>query len=136
MDKLMRRISSAIGVLVLLVFPYQVILAEAVKQDVAKPNQVKKQDSKTISSFPLRRNIVTTYFWIGQGGTSISPTTNIKSAWDSFWKKNFGGIDCPDQRKDAKKFREASLPRKFAPTLNPFYVAPVSYTHLTLPTKA
>jgi len=46
------------------------------------------------ASFPVKRNIVTTYFWIGQGGTSISDTTNIKSAWDSFWKKNFGGIDC------------------------------------------
>ena len=78
---------------------------------------------------------MTTYFWIGQGGTSISSTTNLKSAWDSFWKKNFGGIDCPDQRKDAKKFREASLPKKFAPTLNPFYVA-LPFNDIAFPKKA
>ena len=135
MDKLMRRISSVIWILVLLVFPYQVILAEAVKQDAYKQKTPVKQDSKTTSSFPLRRNIVTTYFWIGQGGTSISPTTNIKSAWDSFWKKNFGGIDCPDQRKDAKKFREVSLPRRFAPTLNPFYVA-LPFNDIAFPKKS
>ena len=131
----MRRILTAVGVLVFLVFPYQIVFAEAVKQDSIKQKQAEKQDSKTTSSFPIRRNIVTTYFWIGQGGTSISSTTNIKSAWDSFWKKNFGGIDCPDQRKDAKKFREASLPRKFAPTLNPFYVA-LPFNDIAFPKKS
>jgi hypothetical protein len=89
----------------------------------------------TTPSFPVKRNIVTTYFWIGQGGTSISSTQNIKSAWDEFWKKNFGGIDCPDDRKDAKKFREASLPKKFAPTLNPFYVA-LPFNDIAFPEKS
>ena len=131
----MRMILPSVGALVFFIFPYQAILAEAVKQDSSKQKQAEKQDSKTTSSFPVKRNIVTTYFWIGQGGTSISDTTNIKSAWDSFWKKNFGGIDCPDQRKDAKKFREASLPRKFAPTLNPFYVA-LPFNDIAFPQKA
>ena len=119
----MRRVISLIAMILLMVIPAQVVLGEAIKANSSAQKSQKAEPSKTTSSFPVKRNIVTTYFWIGQGGTSISSTTNLKSAWDSFWKKNFGGIDCPDQRKDAKKFREASLPKKFAPTLNPFYVA-------------
>ena len=131
----MRRILSSLGILLILVFLPQLVVGESVKPNISKNKPAAQADSKTTSSFPLRRNIVTTYFWIGQGGTPISATTNIKSAWDSFWKKNFGGIDCPDQRKDAKKFREASLPRKFAPTLNPFYVA-LPFNDIAFPKKS
>jgi len=110
----------------------QAVAVESVKPSVSK---VKAPESTPISSYPVKRNIVTTYFWIGQGGTSISSTQNIKSAWDEFWKKNFGGIDAPDDRKDAKKFREASLPEKFAPTLNPFYVA-LPFNDIAFPKKS
>ncbi len=131
----MRRILFSLGIILVLVFLPQLVIAEAVKPIVVAQKDAAKADSKTTSSFPLRRNIVTTYFWIGQGRTSISATTNIKSAWDTFWKKNFGGIDCPDQRKDAKKFREASLPKRFAPTLNPFYVA-LPFNDIAFPKKS
>ena len=131
----MRRIFSSLGILLVMVFLPQLVVGESVKPSISKNKSTAAADPKTTSSFPLRRNIVTTYFWIGQGGTPISATTNIKSAWDSFWKKNFGGIDCPDQRKDAKKFREASLPRKFAPTLNPFYVA-LPFNDIAFPKKS
>jgi len=131
----MRQILSSFRILLIMVFLPQLVVGESVKPSVSKNKSAAEADSKTTSSFPLRRNIVTTYFWIGQGGTPISATTNIKSAWDSFWKKNFGGIDCPDQRKDAKKFREASLPRKFAPTLNPFYVA-LPFNDIAFPKKS
>ena len=99
----MRRIFFSLGILLLMLLLPQLVVGESVKPNISKNKSAVEADSKTTSSFPLRRNIVTTYFWIGQGGTPISATTNIKSAWDSFWKKNFGGIDCPDQRKDAKK---------------------------------
>jgi len=131
----MRRILSSLGILLFMVFLPQLVIGESVKPSIYKNKTPTDTETKTTSSFPLRRNIVTTYFWIGQGDTPISATTNIKSAWDSFWKKNFGGIDCPDQRKDAKKFREASLPRKFAPTLNPFYVA-LPFNDIAFPKKS
>jgi hypothetical protein len=68
------------------------------------------------SRFPWKKEIVTTVFWIGQGCTSISSTTNIQSAWDADWKENYGGYDDPEKR-------SGLLPKKFAATLNPFYVA-------------
>lgn len=105
---------------------------ESVKPEIAKK---KVAEVPPTNSYPVKRNIVTTYFWIGQGGTSISSTQNIMSAWDQFWKKNFGGIDAPVDRKDAKKFREASLPEKFAPTLNPFYVA-LPFNDIAFPKKS
>jgi len=111
--------------------------AQAVAVESVKPEIVKKKVAEVppTNSYHVKRNIVTTYFWIGQGGTSISSTQNIMSAWDQFWKKNFGGIDAPVDRKDAKKFREASLPEKFAPTLNPFYVA-LPFNDIAFPKKS
>ena len=116
----MRAILPVYAALVVAASLSQAIGVESVKSDASKK---KAPELAPSVSYPVKRNIVTTYFWIGQGGTSISSTQNIMSAWDQFWKKNFGGIDAPEDRKDAKKFREASLPEKFAPTLNPFYVA-------------
>jgi hypothetical protein len=66
--------------------------------------------------YPWKRDIVTTTFWIGQGSSSISDTTNYASAWDMDWTGNYGGLDDPIKR-------VGLLPRRFAPTLNPFYVA-------------
>jgi hypothetical protein len=68
------------------------------------------------SKHPWKKNIVTTYFWIGQGSTPISPTTNYASAWDTKWTKSYGGMDDPS-------CRIGFLPSKFAATRNPFYVA-------------
>ena len=119
----MHRASYELCACLLLLLSAKSIGAENLVNKSSSTKTAVQPREATTSSFPVKRNIVTTYFWIGQGGTSISSTQNIKSAWDEFWKKNFGGIDCPDDRKDAKKFREASLPKKFAPTLNPFYVA-------------
>src|ERR1019366_5461844 len=39
--------------------------------------------------FPLKTNIVTTVFWIGE-------KSNYKSAWDANWTNNYGGFDTPD----------------------------------------
>ncbi len=129
---LMQIIRSLLALVLTCFFASQAIAVETIKP---KADPSKAPTSTTTDSFPTKRNIITTYFWIGQGGTSISSTTNIKSAWDEFWKKNFGGIDCPEDRKDAKKFREASLPEKFAPTLNPFYVA-LPFNDIAFPKKA
>ena len=131
----MRRDSLIFGPLIAFSVAIQPVSSEVNKEKKAPVKAQEAQKRPEKPTFPVRRNIVTTYFWIGQGGTSISSTQNIMSAWDQFWKKNFGGIDCPDQRKDAKKFREASLPRKFAPTLNPFYVA-LPFNDIAFPKKS
>ena len=68
------------------------------------------------ASSPWKKNIVTTDFWIGQGGSSYSDTTNTASAWDAKWTKNYGGVDDPERH-------EGFVPKKFAATQNPFYVA-------------
>jgi len=93
-----------------------------------RPAQAEPKDSPYLtpkdvtlhSSYPLKRNIVTTYFWIGQGSSSYSDTTNYASAWDRSWTRNYGGVDHPEKRVTSS---QTSLPKKFAPMLNPFYVA-------------
>ncbi|ACD82418.1 hypothetical protein [Candidatus Methylacidiphilum infernorum] len=67
-------------------------------------------------AYPWHRNIVTTVFWIGEGRTPISAANGSMSAWDVHWTKNYGGPDDPIKR-------IGFLPRRFAATLNPFYVA-------------
>ncbi len=74
------------------------------------------------SQYPVKRDIMTTYFWIGQGASGYNDTTNYKSAWDSDWTRNFGGTDAPETRA-AFRNSPVPLPKKFAPTANPFYVA-------------
>jgi hypothetical protein len=73
------------------------------------------------SRYQVKRDIVTTNFWIGQGSSSYSDTTNYASAWDRTWTRSYGGVDHPEKRVNASA--STSLPKKFAPTLNPFYVA-------------
>lgn len=75
------------------------------------------------SDYPWKRNIVTTYFWIGQGASGYNSMTNYKSAWDGSWTSNYGGVDCPKGRFVGEGFYHVSLPETFAPTLNPYYVA-------------
>ena len=89
-------------------------------ESVASPYLTPKDVTLT-SKYPVKRDVVTTYFWIGQGSTGYNDTTNYASAWDMKWTRNFGGIDHPEKRVTAAK--STSLPKKFAPTLNPFYVA-------------
>ncbi|HEY8965185.1 MAG TPA: hypothetical protein VIM58_02005 [Candidatus Methylacidiphilales bacterium] len=68
------------------------------------------------ATYPWKKNIVTTNFWIGQGSSSYSDTTNTASAWDEKWTKNYGGVDDPG-------LHRGFVPKKFAATQNPFYVA-------------
>ena len=68
------------------------------------------------SSFPWKRNVIATVFWVGELPTENNPTPNTQSAWDQNWQANFGGYDQPDQR-------QGYLPAGFTPSLNPFYVA-------------
>lgn len=68
------------------------------------------------AKYPWKKDIVTTCFWIGQGCTTYNDTTNYQSAWDTDWTRNYGGMDDPIRR-------IGLLPRKFAATLNPFYIA-------------
>ncbi|WP_157895048.1 hypothetical protein [Verrucomicrobium sp. GAS474] len=72
--------------------------------------------AKPKAAYPWKKNIVTTNFWIGQGSSSYSDTTNSASAWDEKWTKNYGGVDDPTRH-------EGFVPKKFAATQNPFYVA-------------
>jgi hypothetical protein len=67
-------------------------------------------------TYPWKKEIVTTTFWIGQGSSGYNSTTNYKSAWDTAWTENFGGLDDPIKR-------VGLLPSKIAATLNPFYIA-------------
>ncbi|MDX2227556.1 MAG: hypothetical protein SFY92_10775 [Verrucomicrobiae bacterium] len=69
--------------------------------------------------YPWRKRIATTVFWVGEPPIySVSDATNVKSAWDANWMKNFGGYDDPDPRN-----RKGYFPKRFQPKQNPFYVA-------------
>ncbi|MFH1066953.1 MAG: hypothetical protein V1746_03545 [bacterium] len=81
------------------------------------------KEVRLTSKYPWKRNIVTTHFWIGEGSSGYNAMTNYKSAWDGAWTRNYGGVDCPQKRVNAVLAGATSLPKKFAPTLNPFYVA-------------
>ncbi|MEM6822888.1 MAG: hypothetical protein AAF558_13225 [Verrucomicrobiota bacterium] len=84
---------------------------------------LRMEDVSIRSKYPWKKNIVTTYFWIGQGSSGYNSMTNYKSAWDGSWTKNYGGEDCPKKRFSGEYQGKVSLPKTFAPTLNPFYVA-------------
>lgn len=85
-------------------------------------NFLQLKDLEIKSPYPWKRNIMTTYFWIGQGASGYNSMTNYKSAWDTKWTKNYGGIDSPIKRVSYSPGKP-SLPKTFAPTLNPYYVA-------------
>lgn len=78
----------------------------------AGPSQV-----PPVSAYPLKRNIITTYFWAGElAGDPNGGISNVPSAWDEEWSTHFGGYDDPDHR-------DGWFPRGFTPKENPFYVA-------------
>ncbi|MBU3666476.1 MAG: hypothetical protein FGM15_11465 [Chthoniobacterales bacterium] len=70
------------------------------------------------SSYPWKRGIMTTIFWIGERAAANNPVPNDKSSWDARWARNYGGYDDPDPRA-----RRDYRPARFTPRLNPFYVA-------------
>ena len=65
------------------------------------------------SCYPWKLAIVATVFWIGETG---SGPTNRRSAWDTNWVSNYGGVDDPVRRRGYE-------PIRFRPLENPFYVA-------------
>jgi len=69
-------------------------------------------------SYPWKKNITATVFWIGEKPTPNNPTPNHASSWDTQWQKNYGGYDNPD-----KTARTQYRPKSFIPRLNPFYIA-------------
>ncbi len=75
------------------------------------------------SNYLPKHDIVTTGFWVGEGSTGYNDTTSYASAWDDAWTRSFGGVDHPEKRVSFSSAGTVSLPKKFAPTRNPFYVA-------------
>jgi hypothetical protein len=80
------------------------------------------------NTYPWKTNIITTEFWIGEGSTPISSTTNMSSAWDLDWRESNSGSDSPNDRNGYASGRHAS-------TVNPFYVA-LPFNDLAFPDKA
>jgi len=68
--------------------------------------------------YPLKSNILTTIFWIGEKPSENNPVPNRTSSWDNQWTKNYGGVDDP-----VPAHRSNYMPVKFTPKLNPFYCA-------------
>ncbi len=68
------------------------------------------------TSFPWKKGVVTTVFWIGEGAIGDGSTTQVSSAWDQNWRDNNGGVDTPGSR-------DGYGPAGHAFQVNPFYVA-------------
>jgi hypothetical protein len=83
---------------------------------------------KPKNTYPWKTNIITTEFWIGEGGSSVSSTDNVASSWDQDWLSNNHGSDSPYNRNGYAAGSHAS-------TLNPFYVA-LPFNDLVFPDKA
>jgi hypothetical protein len=66
----------------------------------------------------VKREIVTTVFWIGEKPTGNNPVPNRSSSWDANWTRNYGGFDDPE-----RSHRHDFIPAKFTPRQNPFYCA-------------
>lgn len=83
---------------------------------------------KTKNTYPWKTGIITTEFWIGEAGSSISSTDNVASAWDENWRSTNRGSDNPNDRNGFASADHAS-------TVNPFYVA-LPFNDLAFPDKA
>jgi hypothetical protein len=83
---------------------------------------------KHTQTYPWKTNIITTVFWIGEGGSSVSSTDNYKSAWNADWIHQNGGSDDQDDMSGYASSLHAS-------TLNPFYIA-LPFNDLVYPDKA
>jgi hypothetical protein len=84
--------------------------------------------TKKTRTYPWKRDIITTEFWIGEPGSVISPTDNVASAWDENWRSSNHGADSPTDR-------QGYVPASHAPTLNTFYVA-LPFNDLAYPEEA
>lgn len=84
--------------------------------------------NKRKNVYPWKTNIWTTKFWIGEGGSTISPTANIDSAWVQDWRGENGGTDSPT-------YRNGYASGSHAARTNPFYVA-LPFNDLVYPEKA
>ena len=85
---------------------------------VFAPNHVRSAAPPSSESYPWKRDIVTTVFWIGEKPTENNPVPNRASSWDKEWSKTYGGFDDPNRAK-----RSDYVPVKFTPRQNPFYCA-------------
>lgn len=83
---------------------------------------------KTKNVYPWKTNIITTMFYIGEGGSNISSTDNIASAWDENWRTSNRGPDNPNNR-------SGYGPADHAATVNTFYIA-LPFNDLAFPDKA
>jgi len=70
------------------------------------------------TSYPWKRQIVTTTFWAGEIPTKNNPVPNRSSSWDVKWSASYGGFDNPERAR-----RCNYIPVNFTPRQNPFYVA-------------
>ncbi len=69
------------------------------------------------SSYPIHKNITSTYFWIGvPADTTNAYVGNAQSSWDINWQAHYGGYDDPIHR-------NGYYPVGFIPKENPFYFA-------------
>ena len=68
--------------------------------------------------YAWKQAIATTVFWVGEQASVNNPVSNDKSAWDTGWISNYGGLDSPNPE-DRLNF----VPASFTPRQNPFYVA-------------
>lgn len=79
--------------------------------------RAREQINKSMSA-ELYKTATTSLFWVGERESSENRfITNVQSAWDGAWLKNFGGVDNPLQRCGGFK------PCGFTPKENPFYFA-------------
>lgn len=83
---------------------------------------------KAKTTYPWKTGIITTMFWIGEGGSNISSTDNKASSWDEKWISTNRGTDNPNDRNGYATAGHAS-------TVNPFYVA-LPFNDLAFPDKA
>jgi len=94
------------------------MLTETSATPFLKTPWVAQTPPKTTATYPWKRGIMTTVFWIGEQPAKHNPVPNNASSWDGAWKRNYGGYDCPDP-----KNRIGFRPVGFLPKQNPFYIA-------------
>jgi len=82
------------------------------------PSHLRSAPPSPGESYPWKRQIVTTVFWIGEKPSENNPVPNRSSSWDKEWAKSYGGFDDPNPAK-----RSDFVPVKFTPRQNPFYCA-------------
>ena len=85
---------------------------------VFAPHHMRAAPPDRRESYPWKRQIVTTVFWIGERPTENNPIPNRASSWDKEWSKSYGGFDDPSPAR-----RSDYIPVKFTPRQNPFYCA-------------